>query len=110
MTDQELTTLAVEFLDLWESFQNSPDERTSFERLPKVKKFIDLGLIASHVDPREGEYALQHEYTGVAFFTGSGELAFIEQGLPFAKKCAEISCKKNNTGMNVMKVVAQYHR
>ena len=110
MTDQELEKLAVGFLDLWKEFKNSPEVRISFQRLPKVKKFIDLGFIASHVNPRIGEYALQHEYTGVAFFTGSGELVFSEQGLPFAEKCAEIYCQKENASINVMKVVAQYRR
>ncbi len=108
MTNQELESLAVEFLDIWRSFNNSPDVKTSFQRLPRVQKFIDLGFIASRVNPREGEYALQHEYTGVAFFTGSGELVFTEQGLSFAKKCAEMYCQKDRARMNVIKIIAQY--
>ena len=110
MTDQELEVLAVEFLDLWRSFKNSPDTKVNFERLAKVKKFIDLGFIASHVNPRAGEYALQHEHTGVAFFTGSGELAFTEQGLSFVNKCAELYARRECCYIQVIKVVARYLR
>ena len=110
MIDQELETLAVEFLDIWKSFQNSryDNEEVPFQSLGQVKKFIDLGFIASHVNPRVGEYALHHEYVGVAFFTGSGELAFTEQGLPFAKKCAEIFCQRKDGRMQVIKIEALY--
>ena len=110
MTDQELETLAVEFLDFWKSFQNEYEGRSPFHHRPQVKKLIDLGFIASHVNPREGEYALEHEYTGTAFFTGHGELVFTEVGLSFAKRCAEILCQREGGGMKVIKVVAIYPR
>ena len=110
MTDQELEALACEFLDLWTSFKNSPDERVSFQRLPKVKKFIEMGFIASHVNPREGEYAIRHDYTGIAFFTGTGEIAFTEQGLAFAKKCAELYARRECSYMQLDKVIAKYLR
>ena len=103
MTDQELEKLAVGFLDLWKEFKNSPEVRISFQRLPKVKKFIDMGLIASHVNPREGEYAIQHTHSGVAFFTGSGELVFTKNGLPFARKICDIY-RKQDSHMYVVQI------
>ena len=110
MTGQELETLAVEFLNFWKSFQNEHEERLPFHRRPQVKKLMDLGFIASHVNPREGEYALEHEYTGTAFFTGHGELVFTEAGLPFAKKCAEAYCEQGHGRMKIIKVIAMYGR
>lgn len=108
MTDRELEKIAVEFLGHWRSYQESPLRGTivPFEKQDAVKRFIDMGFIADHVNPRQGEYAIQHTYAGVAFFTGSGELVFTKKGLPLARKICDIY-RKRTSDMHVIKI--EYH-
>ncbi|MDP3769746.1 MAG: hypothetical protein U1A25_03120 [Candidatus Sungbacteria bacterium] len=105
MRDQELEQRAVEFLKSWESFQRqrSTGRLSSFEKEETCRSLIEEGFIADHVNPRTGEYVVQHRYVGVVFFTGSGELVFTEKGLLFARKICNIY-RGRASDMHIMKV------
>jgi len=106
ITDQELDQLAREFVEKWTSYQNSHVQgEWPFERGSFCKGLIEKGLVCRHTRPQRGEYAIHHLYTGVAFFTGTGELAFTEAGLPFAKKICELYLQKHFDAMQIIKVV-----
>lgn len=105
MTDQALEGLALEFIKTWDSFEYARHGgyTPSFEKSEMGRKLIDMGFVANHINPRVGEYAIQHVYTGVAFFTGNGELVFTEEGLPFAKKICDFY-RRRCSDMHVVKV------
>ncbi|MDP3769326.1 MAG: hypothetical protein Q8R40_00080 [bacterium] len=105
MTEQELERLAIEFLQQWAYYQRLHNFASlPFEKSSGCKKIIDMGLLADHLNPHVGEYAIRYTYTGIAFFTGSGELTFTEQGLPFVKKVCGLCCKHGSHLMQVIKV------
>lgn len=105
-TDEQLEKLAAEFLENWESFQQDHGRMSqmNFEAWLVCRNLKARGFIADHIDPHVGEYAIQHKYTGVAFFTGSGELAFTQMGLPFVKKICDLYRERGSCDMQVMKV------
>lgn len=108
MIKQELEQLATEFIRQFSSFQCADEDGVrvvSFERRSFCKQLIEQGLVCSHTNPRPGEYTIHHRYSGTALFTGSGELAFTEQGLPLAKKICDIYRQKHGSDMEVIKVV-----
>jgi len=104
MTDQELEQMAIEFIGDWESFQRELRwNPVPFETRKMCRKLIAMELIADHVNPHRGEYAIQYAHAGVAFFTGSGELVFTKKGLWLAKKIADMTQKRAGD-MQVIKV------
>lgn len=106
MDGQELQALAIEFLQQWEYHTRLVgSEIAPFEKTGTVRKLVSLGFIARHINPRQGEYAIQYTHVGVAFFTGTGELAFTEQGLLFAKKICDIMRRRGDRDIRIVKTV-----
>lgn len=103
MTEQELELLAIEFITHWGSYQRNEWRQERFERQPFCRGLIEKGLVCQYTHPRPGEYTIHYQYTGTALFTGSGELAFTEAGLPFAKKICDLY-RKQGSDMKVIKV------
>ena len=104
MTEQQLEDLAVEFIRQWEYYQkfHQVGENLPFEKWIWCREHRNF--ISDHTNPRQGEYAIQHKYTGVAFFTGSGELVFTEAGLSLAKKICDLYRKRGSLDMQIIKV------
>lgn len=105
MTDGALEELALEFIKDWDSFEYARHGgyTSTFEKRKMCRKLIDMGFVADHTNPDVGEYAMQHIYSGVAFFTGNGELVFTEEGLPFVKKICDLY-RERARHMHVIKV------
>ncbi len=108
-TELPLEELGFMFLTAWKlwSSRHGGGAGPSFEQTEVCKKFIARGLIATHLNPRAGDYEVQHKYTGVIFFTGKGELAF--SSAIFAGAVAEAYVSNGSGGdIQVKKVVAEY--
>jgi len=109
-TELPLEEVALMFLTawkLWSLLRHHGGTGMPFEETEVCKKFIARGLIATHLNPRAGDYEVQYKYTGVIFFTGKGELVF--SSAIFAGAVAE-AYVSNGSGrdIQVKKVVAEY--
>ncbi len=106
MAGQGLEQQAAAFIQNWKSYQGDRNRgKLSFERTPFCKEFIERGFISSRINPHAGEYAIHHAHTGCAFFTGSGELAFTEQGVALAKKICDLY---RNEGLRMQVIKIEY--
>lgn len=113
MSEQNLEKLVQEFLHAWISWVLGSERRTrgSFERTPIVRSLIADEWVANHLNPLVGEYAIHHKYTGIIFFTGTGEIAFpdTENGMLFANEVAQQYAKRRSGDIQVIKIMAEYH-
>lgn len=108
-TELSLEEVACMFLTAWNlwSSRHGGGVGIPFEQTGVCKKLIAKGLIATHVNPRTGDYAIQHKYTGTLFFTGTGELAF--SSAIFAETVAKTYVSNAfGTDIQVQKIIAEY--
>ena len=105
MIEQELEQLAEEFICQFSSFQRQNERLRgpSFQRRSFCRQLIEQGLVCSHTNLRPGDYTIHHRCSGTALFTGNGELAFTEKGLPLAKKICDLY-RRQKFDMKVIKV------